>query len=152
LLTTGIGDGLEVPHNTRMTNDVFTNPLRQCCSLDWYKYPPDHRCPHDAWVESVTVSEPSSGERHENRGLEIHIRLLGAYHDGIIEFAYTGVQNYSMQAVRDVAGHGDWLEDEVDVKRQDTLLHKITLTNGSFEIEAKDVEYKWTPLPTLSGS
>jgi hypothetical protein len=26
------------------------------------------------------------------------------------------------------------------------LLHKVTLTNGSFEIEAEDVEYKWTPL------
>ena len=31
------------------------------------------------------------------------------------------------------------------------LLHKVTLTNGSFEIEAEDVEYKWTPLPSLSG-
>jgi hypothetical protein len=100
-----------------MKNEPFTCPLRQCWSLDWYKYPPDPRCPHDAWVESVTISEPSSGERQENRGLEIHIRLLGAYQDGTIEFTYRGVQNYSMQAMRDVAGHGDWLEDEVDVKR-----------------------------------
>jgi hypothetical protein len=133
-----------------MTNEALTFPLRQCVVFDWYKFPPDHRCPQQASVESITISEPSSGERHENRGLEIHIRLLGAYHDGIIEFTYKGVQNYSVQAMRDVAGHGDWLEDEVDVKRHDTLLHKITLTNGSLEIEAEYVEYKWTRLPPLS--
>lgn len=135
-----------------MTNESFAVSLRECSSLDWYKYPPDHRCPHDAWVESITISEPSSGERHQKRGLEISIRLLAAYHDGTIEFTYTGVQNYSMQAMRDVAGHGDWLEDDVNVKRHDTLLHKVKLTNGSFEIEAEDIGYKWTPLPSLSGS
>jgi len=52
--------------------------------------------------------------------------------------------------MRDAAGHGDWLEDEVDVRRHDTLLHKVKLTNGSFEIEADVIEYKWTPLPSLS--
>jgi hypothetical protein len=52
--------------------------------------------------------------------------------------------------MRDVAGHGDWLEDEVNVKKHDSLMHRITLTNGTFEIEAENVEYKWTPLPTLS--
>lgn len=135
-----------------MTNEVFTCPLRQCSSSDWYKFPEDHRCPHDSWVEAITISEPSSGERHQNRGLEIHVRLLGAYHDGIIEFTYKGVQNYSIRGMRDVAGHGDWLEDEVDIRRHDTLLHKATLTNGSFEIEAHEIEYKWTPLPSLSGA
>jgi hypothetical protein len=134
-----------------MTNEVFAYPLRQCSSFDWYKSPEDHRSPHDAWVESITISEQSSGERHENRGLEIHVRLLGAYHDGTIEFTYKGVQNYSIRAMRDAAGHGDWLEDKVDVRRHDTLLHKVILTNGGFEIEAHDIEYKWTPLTSLSG-
>lgn len=130
--------------------EAFTSPLRECVAFDWYRYPPDHRCPHDAWVESITISEPPSGQRHENRGLEIHIRLLGAYHDGTIEFAYKGVQNYCIQAMRDVAGHGDWLEDELDVKTHDTLLHKIKLNNGGCEIEAEYIEYRWIPLPTLS--
>src|SRR5690349_10494077 len=100
-----------------MTNKVFTCTLRECTAFDWYKFSTDHRCPHDAWVESIAISEPSSGERHQKRGLEISIRLLGAYHDGIIEFTYKGVHNYSMQAMRDAAGHGDWLEDDVDAKR-----------------------------------
>lgn len=128
-----------------MTIELFACSLRQCSSSDWYKAPEDHRSPHDAWVESITISEPSSGERHQNRGLEIHIRLLGAYHDGTIEFTYTGVQHYSIEAMRDIAGHGDWLEDEVDVRRHDTLLHKVALTNGRFEIEAQNIEYRWCP-------
>lgn len=132
-----------------MTNEVFTCSLRQCSSFDWYTFPEDHRSPHDAWVESITISEPSSGERHEKRGLEIHVRLVGAYHNGTIEFTYMGVQSYSIRARRDVAGHGDWLEDKVDVRRHDSLRHCVTLTNGSFEIEANEIEYKWTPLPTF---
>src|SRR6478672_3917907 len=130
-----------------MTNEVFSCSLRECNSLDWYGFPEDHRSPHDAWIESIQVLEPSSGDRHENRGLEIHIRLLAAYQDGIIEFTYRGVQEYSIHAMRDIAGHGDWLNDEVDVRRHDTLWHKVTLTNGSFEIEANEVEYRWTPMP-----
>lgn len=130
-----------------MTNEVLVFSLRQCGSFDWYKFPEDHRSPHDSWVESITISEPSTGDRSENRGLEIHLRLLGAYHDGTIEFTYKEVQHYSLRGMRDLAGHGDWLDDEVDVKKHDTLHHKVTLTNGSFEIEARDIEYKWTPLP-----
>jgi len=80
--------------------------------------------------------------------LEIRVLLLGAHHDGSIEFTYKGVKRYSIEAVRDVAGHGDWLEDRVDVKKHDPLLHKVTLANGAFEIEAEDVEYRWTPLHT----
>ena len=120
-------------------------PLRECSSSDWYAFPEDHRSPHDSWVKSITISEPSSGERQEKRGLEIHIQLLAAYHDGIIELTYKRVLRYSLEGMRDVAGHGDWLEDEVNVKKHDSLLHRIMLTNGTFEIEAEDVEYKWTP-------
>jgi hypothetical protein len=105
-------------HNDwHMTSEIFTFPLRECSSLEWYNFPKDHRCPHDAWVESITISEPSSGERHQVRGLEIRVRLLGAYHDGNIEFTYKRVLRYLMGAVpQHRAGHGDWLEDDVDVK------------------------------------
>lgn len=133
-------------HNEHMANESFTSALRECSSYDWYKFPEDHRSPHDAWVESITISEPSSGDRHEHRGLEIHVRLLGAYHDGTIEFAYKGVQSNSMQTMRDGAGHGDWIKDEVNLQRKDRILHKVTLSNGRFEIEADTIEYTWTPL------
>lgn len=35
---------------------------------------------YDAWVESLTISEPSSGERSQIRYAEIRVRLLGAWH------------------------------------------------------------------------
>jgi hypothetical protein len=129
-----------------MTSEAFVRPLRECAFSDWYRFPEDHRCPHDSWVQAITISEPSSGERQENRGLEIHLLLLGAYHDGTIEFTYKGVQRYSIEAMREKAGHGDWLEDQVYIKNHDSLLHKVTFAKGAFEIEAQDVEYKWTPL------
>jgi hypothetical protein len=133
-----------------MDDKGFSCPLRECVLLDWYTFPEDHRAPHDSWVQAITISEPSSGDRHEHRGLQIHIQLLGAYHDGIIEFIYKGVKSYSLQGMSDVAGHGDWLEDDVQVKRHDYLTHAITFANGKFEIEAEDADYKWTPLPRLS--
>ena len=94
-------------------------------------------------MKSITISDPSSGAS------SIHVQLLGAFRDGTIEFTYKEVQSYAMQARRDVAGHGDWLEDRVDVRRHDSLRHCVTLTNGSFVIEANEIEYKWTPLPAL---
>ena len=52
---------------------------------DWYFGASDHRVPHDAWLEKIVISEPSSGERHELRETSIRVRLLGAYHDKILE-------------------------------------------------------------------
>jgi hypothetical protein len=96
-------------------------------------------------VESVTISEPASSERHQTRELQIQIRLLGAYHDGIIEFEYSGVQNYSLGG-SGITGHGDWLRDEVE-DRDDIIRHTVLLVNGQFQIEAKEAQYKWTALP-----
>jgi hypothetical protein len=133
-----------------MNKKASSCSLRECSSLPWYTSPEDHRSPHDCWVQSITVSEPSSGERREIRGVEIHISLLGAYHDGTIEFTYQRVQRYSLEGIRDTAGHGDWLEDELKLRKNNSLLHKVTLTNENFEIEAEEIEYRWTPLPSLS--
>ena len=141
-------------HNDRhMTSEIFTFPLRECSSSEWYNSPKDHRCPHDAWVESITISELSSGKRHQVRDLEIRVRLLGAYHDGSIEFTYKRVLRYLIGAIAEwPAGHGDWLEDDVDVKQDASLMHRVKLKNGSLKIQAEDIEYKWIPLPSPSGT
>jgi hypothetical protein len=128
-----------------MSQDSLLLSLRECSHSDWYFSPEDHRCPHDAWVESVTISEPASGERCEKRELQIQILLLGAYHDGTIEFTYRQVQNYSLLGSR-ATGHGDWLRDEVE-DREGSIVHDIELTTGKFRIDAKAVEYKWTASP-----
>src|SRR5215472_10521062 len=104
---------LPINQNCQMSQNPIFLPLRECSRSDWYVSPEHHRCPHDAWVEAVTISEPASGERHQDRELQIQIRLLGAYHDGIIEFTYRHVQNYSFEG-SGITGHGDWLRDEVE--------------------------------------
>jgi hypothetical protein len=128
-----------------MSQETLLLPLRECASSDWYASPADHRCPHDAWVQAVTVSEPATGERQENRRIEIQIRLLGAYHDGVIEFRYKGVAEYSLQTSDARHGHGDWVRDEIE-NRDGSILHTIVLMNGKLQINATEIEYKWTPL------
>src|SRR5688500_2497249 len=63
---------------------------------DWYFNFNDHRAPHDACLAQVAIEEtrnpPGEGPR-----LTITIRLLGAYHDGWIEFRYDGVSRYRIE-------------------------------------------------------
>jgi len=128
-----------------MSQDNLVLSLRECFLSGWYALPEDHRCPHDAWVEAVTISEKASGDRQERRELEIRIRLLGAYHDGTIEFTYKGVDEYSVQASVATYGHGDWLRDEVE-DCNGAIVHTILLVKGRLQIKAAEVEYRSTPL------
>jgi len=128
-----------------MNREAIRLPLLECASSTWYTSPSDHRCPHDAWVEAINISEPASGERQEKRSLEIRIRVLGAYHDGIIEITYKRVDEYHLQASVGAAGHGDWLRDEVE-DCGESILHTIALENGKIQIKAMEAEYRWIPL------
>jgi hypothetical protein len=128
-----------------MNQDAVRLQLLDCATSDWYTSPSDHRCPHDAWVEAVTISERVEGERQEKRAIEIQIRLLGAYHDGKIEYAYRGVNEYSLQTSGTAKGHGDWLRDNIE-DCDGAILHSIALVNGKLQIKAADIEYKWTPI------
>ena len=110
----------------------------------------DHRNPHDAWVESLTILEPSSGKRHEERSLEIHLRLLGAYHDGHMVLTYRDVRSYALNtpATSETpplkVGHGDWLVDEVTRSENKLVQREIEFRRGSrWRIECRDIEWAW---------
>ena len=115
----------------------------------WHYDYRDHRCPHDAWVESLLVQEPSSGTRHEIRETEAAIKLLGAYHDGYLELIYPGVRSYSLFGEfsrKPNIGHGDWLTDEIRLSDNNFVLHEILFSTGSrWLIESRDIEVRWTP-------
>src|SRR5262249_37545236 len=68
---------------------------------------------HDAWLIELTVREPAVGERQEQRGTEIELRLLGAFHDRIHVLHYRGVQRYELVGGRVDRGHGDLYTHEV---------------------------------------
>jgi|GEM_PF-2876441 len=71
----------------------------------------DHRCPKDAWVEYLNITELSSGERRQNREIEIRARLLGAYQDGYLDLIYKGVKSYTLSS--NSIWHRDWHRDEI---------------------------------------
>lgn len=118
-------------------------------SSDWYFSFNDHRCPHDAWLESVTISEPSSDERHEILSTSIRIRLLGAYHDGFIEFFYPNVVDYRLAASECSDGHKEWRYDEFRLSERGHVIHEIEWcgphNSASWVVESSDVQFQWHP-------
>lgn len=125
--------------------------VQEYALADWHYDISDHRCPHDAWLEHITVREMASGDRSEIRSLEIEVRLLGAYHDGYIEFLYKEVESYCLdqphrrgQWDTTEKGHKDWMVDEVDLSNNGHILHEIEwLDGGHWFIECRDFEFKW---------
>lgn len=120
-------------------------------SSDWYFDPRDHRCPHDAWLEDLVISEPSTGARNEQRVTEIRVKLLGAYQDGFIELRYLGVVGYCLSSPSALRGIGDWRYDEFRLHSNGHLVHEIEWAGFPDEdgsrwlIEASDVEFTWNP-------
>jgi hypothetical protein len=112
----------------------------------WHYDYSDHRCPHDSWVESLTIDEPARGTRLEDRSLHISARLLGAFHDGHLWLDYIDVSAYSLEAPKTRSGHGNWLFDEIRLSENGLVLHEIMFSNyGQWLIEAKDISCQWRP-------
>ena len=116
---------------------------------DWYYGFSAHQAPHDAWLESARLGELASGERHEIRVPYLTIRLLGAFHDGHIEFHYPQVFSYHLVAETQGHGHGDLRYDEFRLDEQARLIHEIEWaafgTSNHWVIVASDVHHKWVP-------
>jgi hypothetical protein len=124
----------------------------------WHYDPSDHRCPHDAWVESVTIYEEKNDDNPIDRTINIRIRLLGAYHDGHIELIYQDVNSYALSKPSgipdtdsigqwNVKYHWDWLFDEVRLSDRGMAIHEIVFASDAhWQIECRDMAYEWKPL------
>lgn len=122
-------------------------------TAEWHYDPQASQCPHDAWVNKLIIVEPASGDRQENRSIEILVELLGPYHDGHIHLTYKNVRSYSLETPPEFklpplnVGHGDWLTDEIRLSDRDLVLHEIEFSRGSrWLIEAEDIVYEWKPI------
>ena len=112
----------------------------------WHYDYRDHRCPHDSWVESLTIGEASKEGRLHDRSLYISMRLLGAFHDGHILLSYLDVQTYLLDNPKTLSGHGDWLVDEIRLSETGLVLHEVLFSTGSrWLIQAKDISCEWRP-------
>jgi hypothetical protein len=133
----------------RPLRNAFPPSAYALATSDWYFNFADHRCPHDAWLETLDLRELSSGERGEGRSLSLSLRLLGAYHDGYIELRYPRVLSYGLNVSHGQHGHCDWRYDELRVSDQGDLIHEIewccARATGVWVIEASDLEFRWVP-------
>lgn len=119
-------------------------------AADWHYNPSDPRCPHDAWLEELCITEPATGDRRQHRTVDIRLRLLGAYHDGEIALHYRDVRGYTLRLPPRSAdgphGHGDWRDDEIRLSESGIVVHEIVFVGeGHLLIECADVAYRWLP-------
>jgi hypothetical protein len=120
---------------------------------EWHYNFADHRCPHDAWVNSLQVLEIAKNDSQKDRVMEIRINLLGAYHDGEIEIIYQGIKSYNLSLLPDSfesKQHGDWLIDEIRLSdKGQWVIHEIKFwLFGEWQIECEDIKYEWKPFET----
>jgi hypothetical protein len=134
---------------------VFPPRAYELAAADWFYDPADRRCPHDAWLENLTISE--SGERRASQRMcSISVRLLGAYHDRYIEIVYPRVFAYSLSSfvLGTATSHGDWRFDEFRLSERGHLIHEIEWAGApgsqvksfSWCIESDDVQFNWLPM------
>jgi len=119
--------------------------LKNFGSVPWYEDPEGNQSPIGSILESVNIDSGIGTDA--TPAVTIEITLIGNQHDGRITLTYQRVRTYSMEgfALNDVAGN-TWTEDKLDLRKTNSLTHKVTLTSGSLLIEADDVEYHWEPL------
>lgn len=130
--------------------NVNISSLSELLRQDWYNKINDPRCPHDAWIEDISIKEKSTSKEDQLRNILIEIRLLNAYHTGTILFRYENVRAYSLNilSVYDEGnrGHVDWVNDTFSSKRQGLSRHQITFSSGAvitILFETLFYEAKW---------
>jgi len=120
----------------------------------WYYDTRHSQCPHDSWVEFLTISEMVEQDDIQARHVNIHVKLLGAYHDGYIDFFYKKVRHYDLKVPTNLhlmtkyrLGHGDWLIDEIRLSGDSLVIHEIAFSNGhTWTIECESIDYQWIPI------
>lgn len=106
---------------------------------------------HDAWVQSLHVSEVAHGERRQIRKLAIELNLLGPYHNSVLRLTYSDVRGYAANVRAEDAGsvaHGDIAMHELTVDLETQVLsHEIQFASGSIlQVDCGDLEFQELPL------
>ena len=96
-----------------------------------------HHSLHDAWLESLKITELAKGSRSENRSINIEIDFLGAYHDLHILLKYENVSSYNLQKNNNpilppfvCIGHGDLLVHEFSID-EPNFVHELLFSSGA---------------------
>jgi hypothetical protein len=127
---------------------------RTFARASWHYDPVHHRGLHDSWVEELSIQETRGEDRQSFPDIAIHLRLLGAYHDGHATLIYSGVRRYQLTldsetSRRPPLGHWDWLVDEVRLSDRKLVVHEILFASEArWIIECADILYA-TSIPDV---
>jgi len=140
-----------------LNRERIPNSVYEFANADWHYNTMDHRCPHDAWLESLEIKEISTEGEKRSRSNSIYLILLGAYHNGKLHLSYDGVTNYSFE--RNTSsddpflesifrnGHGDLLVDEFSMSEENEMIHNLSFSNGvTWKIQFRGFSFEWIPL------
>jgi len=127
------------------SRDLFPPSAYALATSGWYFSFSDHRCPHDSWLESLSLTELGSEARGETRKVSMRVRLVGAYRDGYIELTYPRVFRYRMSVDDGERGHGDWRYDELRLSADGHVVHEI-------EWRGRNQTGSWLIEPRMSSS
>lgn len=131
--------------------DKFPPHAFKLATSDWYFDFSNHKCPHDAWLNSVNIFEDATGDREQERRVGTETVLLGAYQDFLLTFRYEGVVNYALSGcdLNRSGGHYDWRYDEFRLSENGLLIHEIewasAFDQGHWLIECEDVQFSDQP-------
>lgn len=133
----------------RLAEHVSSLPLparaKDFAASEWHYNPQDHRCPHDAWIQQISVVEHRQQNERDIRPVQLELRLLGGYHDRVLTITYFDVKEYWIEATPQARyrGHGDWLYDEVDMV-EGNVVHSIEFDRALLRIVCVDFDYTST--------
>lgn len=126
-------------------SDTKRLSLKNYGSVPWLENPEDSSSPIGSMLETLNIDSGIGTDAPP--AVTIHITLMAKARDGRIKLMYQRVHEYSMEGVATTDPSGNtWIEDTLKLRKTDALKHKVTLTGGSWAIEADDIEFSWEPL------
>jgi len=132
--------------------ESFPDNAKDFANLPYHYDLSDRRCPHDSWLESVSITENGSGPRSSNRKTTIEARFLGSYHDGYFSLEYVNVAEFDIGLADrsenlSAGGRGDWIVDEMSLADNRLISHEIVFSRkGAWYVLCQDIIYSWVPL------
>jgi hypothetical protein len=100
----------------------FPSEIVELIKSRWYYDWQNHRCPHDAWLDSIKFSI-------DEKSRALTIKLLGAFHDLHIVYEYFDVLDVRMSFGNNPVI--EWDIDEYLLRDKNLYVHRIRWTDGS---------------------
>jgi hypothetical protein len=91
---------------------------------------------HDAWMESVTISEQRQKTAPFKPQVQVILKLLGQQHDRMIVLEYDKVSRYTVEGKQNDFNwadtfHGDVFTHEIRVTNENKIIHEILFCSDS---------------------